>query len=41
MDRDDFLYAHVKNLRKKLALHGCNDLIKTVYGLGYRMSDRA
>lgn len=41
MDRDDFLYAHIKNLRKKLVAHGCADLIKTVYGLGYRMSDRA
>jgi DNA-binding response OmpR family regulator len=41
MDRDDFLYTHVKNLRKKIAGAGCADLIKTVYGLGYRMSDRA
>lgn len=41
LDRDDFLYAHIKNLRKKLAAQGCADLIKTIYGLGYRMSDRA
>ncbi|MBP9161091.1 MAG: helix-turn-helix domain-containing protein, partial [Flavobacteriales bacterium] len=41
LDRDDFLYAHIKNLRKKLAAQGCDGLIKTVYGLGYRMSERA
>lgn len=41
MDKDDFLYAHIKNLRKKLATGGCAELIKTVYGLGYRLSDRA
>ena len=40
LDRDDFLYAHIKNLRKKLAGEGGSDLIKTVYGIGYRLSDR-
>jgi DNA-binding response OmpR family regulator len=40
MDRDDFLYAHIKNLRRKLMDKGCTDLIKTVYGIGYRLSDR-
>lgn len=29
--------THVKNLRKKLsAVHGSDDLIKSIYGLGYR-----
>jgi two-component system response regulator BaeR len=29
--------THVKNLRRKLsAVHGSDDLIKSVYGLGYR-----
>ncbi len=32
----DFIYAHVKNLRKKLAEHGCGDLLKTIYGIGYK-----
>ncbi len=32
----DFIYAHVKNLRKKLANHGCGHLVKTVYGIGYK-----
>lgn len=38
LDRDDFLYAHIKNLRKKLASAGCTDLIRTVYGIGYRLN---
>lgn len=32
----DFVYQHVKNLRKKIALAGGNDYIKTVYGIGYK-----
>lgn len=32
----DFIYAHVKNLRKKLADNGCGDYLKTVYGIGYK-----
>lgn len=31
-----FLYAHIKNLKKKLKAAGCHDYIKTVYGIGYR-----
>ncbi len=30
------LYAHVKNLKKKLRVAGCRNYIKTVYGIGYR-----
>jgi len=30
------LYAHVKNLRKKLGAHG--SLIETVYGVGYKFA---
>ncbi len=32
----DFLYTHIKNLRKKLQQSGCPDYIKSVYGLGYK-----
>lgn len=32
----DFIYAHVKNLRKKLAQNDCGDYLKTVYGIGYK-----
>lgn len=32
----DFIYAHMKNLKKKLMEAGCQDYIKTIYGLGYK-----
>ncbi|NOY38644.1 MAG: response regulator transcription factor [Chlorobi bacterium] len=32
----DFMYSHIKNLRKKLLDKGCPDYIKTVYGIGYK-----
>jgi len=35
-DNFDFIYAHMKNLKKKLTEAGCEDYIKTVYGLGYK-----
>ena len=35
----DFIYTHIKNLRKKLIDAGCSDYIKTVYGTGYRFTD--
>jgi DNA-binding response OmpR family regulator len=34
----DFVYSHIKNLKKKLKEKGCNDFIQTVYGLGYKLS---
>ncbi|MEP6746902.1 MAG: response regulator transcription factor [Bacteroidota bacterium] len=34
----DFLYAHIKNLRKKLLHAGCPDYIESVYGIGYKFS---
>lgn len=36
LDNHDFVYAHIKNLKKKLKDAGCGDYIKTVYGLGYK-----
>lgn len=35
----DFIYTHIKNLRKKLLLAGCPDYIKSIYGLGYKLSN--
>jgi DNA-binding response OmpR family regulator len=35
-DSYDFIYSHIKNLRKKLIQAGCPDYIKAVYGMGYR-----
>ncbi len=34
-DSHDFIYQHVKNLRKRLLGAGCPDYIKTRYGAGY------
>lgn len=36
LDNHGFVYAHVKNLKKKLSDAGCTDYIKTVYGMGYK-----
>jgi len=32
----NFVYAHIKNLKKKLTDAGCDNYLKTVYGSGYR-----
>lgn len=34
----DFIYTHIKNLRKKLSDAGNDDYIKSVYGMGYKFS---
>lgn len=39
-DSYDFIYTHIKNLRKKLVEKGCNDYMKTVYGMGYKFTDQ-
>jgi DNA-binding response OmpR family regulator len=36
LDNHDFIYAHIKNLKKKLTAAGSGDYIKTIYGLGYK-----
>jgi len=35
----DFIYTHIKNLRRKLTEHGCADYIKSIYGMGYKFSE--
>ncbi len=35
-DNFDFIYVHMKNLKKKLVQAGCTDYIKSVYGMGYK-----
>ncbi|MCI4651644.1 response regulator transcription factor [Phaeodactylibacter sp.] len=35
IDGYDFLYAHLKNLRRKLKALGAEGLIETLYGMGY------
>ena len=36
----DFIYTHIKNLRRKLVEAGCPDYIKSVYGMGYKFTDK-
>jgi len=36
LDNHDFVYAHIKNLKKKLKDAGAENYIQTVYGLGYK-----
>lgn len=38
LDKFDFIYSHIKNLKKKLTEAGCEDYIKTIYGLGYKFT---
>jgi len=38
-DSFDFIYTHIKNLRKKLIDNGCRDYIKTAYGIGYKFTE--
>ena len=36
----DFIYSHIKNLRKKLMEGGCADYIHAAYGMGYKFTDQ-
>jgi DNA-binding response OmpR family regulator len=36
MDNHDFVYTHIKNLKKKLADADCKPYLKTVYATGYK-----
>lgn len=36
VDSFDFIYSHIKNLRKKIITHGVKDPIRAVYGIGYK-----
>lgn len=38
-DSFDFVYTHVKNLRKKITREGGRDYIKCIYGFGYKFGD--
>lgn len=37
----DFVYQHIKNLRKKICAAGGRDYLTTVYGLGYKFDTNA
>ena len=36
-DSFDFIYSHIKNLRKKITAQNVPDPIKVVYGIGYKL----
>jgi DNA-binding response OmpR family regulator len=40
-DNFDFVYQHVKNLRKKISQANGEDYIGTVYGVGYKFNTHA
>ena len=40
-DNFDFVYQHIKNLRKKLTAAGGNDYLTNIYGVGYRFNTQA
>ncbi|WP_285057607.1 response regulator transcription factor [Pedobacter ginsengisoli] len=35
-DSFDFIYTHIKNIRKKLTDAGCKDYFHSIYGVGYK-----
>lgn len=38
-DDFDFIYTHVKNLKKKLSEAGAQDYVRSVYGIGYKFAE--
>ena len=41
LDSFDFVYQHIKNLRKKLTAAGAEDYLQNVYGMGYKFKNLA
>ena len=39
VDNFDFIYTHMRNLRKKIKKNGANDYLQTIYGLGYKFGE--
>ncbi|HEY8783345.1 MAG TPA: response regulator transcription factor [Mucilaginibacter sp.] len=37
-DNFDFIYTHIKNLRKKLLDAKCTDYLRSIYGIGYKFT---
>jgi DNA-binding response OmpR family regulator len=38
-DNFDFIYSHIKNIRKKLVEAGAKDYIQAAYGMGYKFTE--
>jgi DNA-binding response OmpR family regulator len=39
-DNFDFIYSHIKNLRKKIEMNNGRNYLHNIYGMGYKFSDR-
>jgi DNA-binding response OmpR family regulator len=39
-DSFDFIYTHIKNLRRKIMEKNGEDYIRTIYGMGYKFTDQ-
>ena len=39
VDSFDFIYTHIKNIRKKIMEKGGGDYIRTIYGIGYKFTE--
>ena len=39
-DNLDFIYSHIKNLKRKLSMAGCSDYIRSMYGMGYKFESK-
>ena len=40
VDNFDFIYSHIKNLRKKIDLNKGKNYLHNIYGIGYKFSER-
>ncbi len=40
-DSYDFIYNHIKNLRKKISAAGGDNYIRAMYGMGYKFTDKS
>ena len=39
-DNYDFIYSHIKNIRKKIELRNGRNYLHNIYGIGYKFSER-
>jgi len=39
-DNYDFIYSHIKNIRKKIELNSGRNYLQNIYGIGYKFSER-
>ncbi|WP_347159159.1 response regulator transcription factor [Pontibacter chitinilyticus] len=40
VDSFDFIYTHIKNLRRKVLQECARDYLQSIYGIGYKLADR-